>query len=107
MAKTYDIYPFISFNSRVVSAKWHEERAKWQLEVASVLDDSKPETFEGDVFINAGGVLNDWKWPDIEGLENFQGNLIHTAAWVSVWSMRTRTNRNQIFLHVRADILTV
>ncbi|KAK1765315.1 hypothetical protein QBC33DRAFT_455591 [Phialemonium atrogriseum] len=81
VAKTYDIYPFISFNSRVVSAKWHEERAKWQLEVASVLDDSKPETFEGDVFINAGGVLNDWKWPDIEGLGNFQGNLIHTAAW--------------------------
>jgi cation diffusion facilitator CzcD-associated flavoprotein CzcO len=35
-----------------------------------------------DVFVNAGGILNNWKWPDIEGLASFEGLAIHTASWV-------------------------
>ncbi|RAQ53753.1 hypothetical protein AFGD_006827 [Aspergillus flavus] len=34
-----------------------------------------------DVFINAGGVLNNWKWPNIEGIHSFKGKLIHSARW--------------------------
>ena len=25
------------------------------------------------------GVLNEWKWPDIDGLDRFQGTLLHSA----------------------------
>jgi len=80
-----------------MSAKWNDQRAKWQIEVSSVLNDSEPEAFEGDVFINAGGILNDWKWPDIEGLENFEGNLIHSAAWVSV---HLNPSQKILFVHM-------
>ncbi|KAK9893389.1 hypothetical protein P389DRAFT_175398 [Cystobasidium minutum MCA 4210] len=31
--------------------------------------------------INAGGILNAWKWPDIEGLESFHGPRLHSANW--------------------------
>ena len=24
---------------------------------------------------------SNWKWPDVEGLDDFQGTLIHTARW--------------------------
>lgn len=34
-----------------------------------------------DVFISASGVLNDWKWPSIPGLQNFKGKLLHSANW--------------------------
>lgn len=27
------------------------------------------------------GVLNAWKWPSIEGLHSFKGDLVHTARW--------------------------
>lgn len=34
-----------------------------------------------DVFINASGVLNNWRWPDVEGLDDYRGVLLHTANW--------------------------
>jgi cation diffusion facilitator CzcD-associated flavoprotein CzcO len=33
------------------------------------------------VFINGSGLLNTWKWPDIEGLHGFKGDLMHSAKW--------------------------
>jgi cation diffusion facilitator CzcD-associated flavoprotein CzcO len=24
---------------------------------------------------------SNWKWPDVEGIDTFQGRLIHTAQW--------------------------
>jgi cation diffusion facilitator CzcD-associated flavoprotein CzcO len=34
-----------------------------------------------DVFVKATGNLNKWMWPNIEGLHNFKGPLIHSAKW--------------------------
>jgi len=34
-----------------------------------------------EFFINAGGVLNNWKWPDIPGLRDFKGKLMHSASY--------------------------
>lgn len=34
-----------------------------------------------DVYISATGILNKWKWPEIEGLETFKGNMVHSANW--------------------------
>lgn len=36
---------------------------------------------EGDVLITGTGLLNEMKWPSIEGLHQFQGRLLHTANW--------------------------
>lgn len=29
--------------------------------------------------INAGGILNKWQWPKIDGLKDFKGPLLHSA----------------------------
>lgn len=34
-----------------------------------------------NVLINAGGVLNKWKWPAINGREMFKGPILHSANW--------------------------
>lgn len=26
-------------------------------------------------------LFSNWKWPDVEGINTFQGTLIHTARW--------------------------
>lgn len=31
--------------------------------------------------INAQGALNDWKWPDIPGIDKFEGRIVHTARY--------------------------
>lgn len=41
------------------------------------------ETFEddADVLISARGTLNDISWPKIPGLDTFEGEVMHSAAW--------------------------
>lgn len=34
-----------------------------------------------DVLINATGILNSWKWPDVKGVGIFKGQMAHSAAW--------------------------
>ncbi|KAK7219476.1 hypothetical protein V2G26_007479 [Clonostachys chloroleuca] len=86
VAKKHDLHRHISFGSRAVSALWDERTSKWKITIARKLSDSndadlQSAVHEADVFINAGGILNNWKWPDIKGLNDFQGQLVHTAAW--------------------------
>lgn len=33
------------------------------------------------MLIAASGILNWWKWPDIPGLHDFKGHLVHSANW--------------------------
>lgn len=64
----------------IVGAKWDDWAGKWNVEIRDVarnviVNDSC------DVFVNAGGILNAWKWPAIPGLHDFKGKLVHSAAW--------------------------
>ncbi|KAF9876803.1 hypothetical protein CkaCkLH20_05649 [Colletotrichum karsti] len=86
VAKKHALLENITFNSRVVGAEWDETEAIWRVQVAgSGSSDWHAKTvheeYQANVFINAGGILNDWKWPEIEGLHGFKGKLLHTAAW--------------------------
>lgn len=37
----------------------------------------------GQIFINAGGFLNNWRWPQVDGMDSFKGPLLHSAHWDS------------------------
>jgi hypothetical protein len=36
---------------------------------------------EANVLVSARGNLNEISWPDIQGLETFKGEIMHSAAW--------------------------
>jgi cation diffusion facilitator CzcD-associated flavoprotein CzcO len=86
---------YVKVSHKVLGAKWIEERQKWQIQVVQTdgrdLVASNRHTHDGekrepwieecDVFINATGCFNDWKWPNIAGRETFQGQLLHSAIW--------------------------
>lgn len=42
----------------------------------------------GDILISATGILNAWKWPDIPGLFNFKGHIVHTANWDDSYDLK-------------------
>ncbi|KAJ9608099.1 hypothetical protein H2200_007087 [Cladophialophora chaetospira] len=79
VADKYDCKRYIKLQHSIQEAAWNDESAKWRLSV----EDAGGHTFidHVDVFINAGGVLNNWKWPNIHGLHDFQGTLMHSAQW--------------------------
>lgn len=95
VADQHHLRGYVKTSYKVLGAKWIEDRQKWQVRIVQTdgreLVASNRHTREGekgepfieecDVFINATGCFNDWKWPSIPGREAFQGQLLHSAVW--------------------------
>ena len=80
----YDARQYMKLSHKVLGAKFNEVESKWRVEVENVLTG---EVFQDtcDVLYACIGALNDWKWPDIPGLDAFKGKLLHSAAWDDSW----------------------
>ncbi|PKY00473.1 FAD/NAD(P)-binding domain-containing protein [Aspergillus campestris IBT 28561] len=70
---------YMEFGVEVKGATWVDETARWVVKLAKVNGQEWEE--QCDVLLNATGVLNNWKWPDIPGLHSFRGDLFHTARY--------------------------
>jgi len=95
VATQHDLWPYIKTSHKIVDAKWIEERQIWQVKVCrtdgrdlvisspGVSEGETSDTFieECDVFVNAGGFFNNWKWPNVKNRESYRGRLLHTAYW--------------------------
>ncbi|KAL2395806.1 FAD-binding monooxygenase tazF [Exophiala dermatitidis] len=71
---------YVKLRHRVVALSWDDGTGQWTVRVENlatgrVFDD------HADFIIDGGGVLNRWKWPDIPGLHDFKGTLLHSAQW--------------------------
>lgn len=66
--------------NKVLEARWNEDKAKWVVKLQNI---QTGDIFEdqGDALFRGVGSLNSWKWPDIKGLHDFKGKLMHSAEW--------------------------
>lgn len=82
LAKEYEVEKYTKFETQVIGAKWVHSLGQWEVTVKDL--NTGVETIDrGEFLINLGGVLNNWKWPDLKGLEKFKGVKIHTARWAA------------------------
>ncbi|VUC34755.1 unnamed protein product [Clonostachys rosea] len=74
----YDVQKYVHFQHFFKGATWNEDTSKWAIKIQNM---KTGETFEdmADILIRGTGLLNKWKWPQIEGLHTFKGDLMHTA----------------------------
>lgn len=90
----------IKTRHQVIGAWWDEARGVWDLKVRD-LASGKEIHDHANFVIDGSGILkyvsqpratysssyttnlcfSNWKWPDITGLHEFRGELIHTARW--------------------------
>ncbi|VUC29945.1 unnamed protein product [Clonostachys rosea] len=80
VAERYDVKKYIKFGHVFKSATWIEKEAQWEIKVMRIADQLE-FTDKCDVFVKATGNLNKWCWPKLPGLQNFKGDLIHSANW--------------------------
>lgn len=82
-ADKFDLRQYIQLNCRVISTVWSDSEACWDVtyEERDEQGNIKSVALKADVLINASGILNRKKMPDIPGLDAFQGTLLHSAAW--------------------------
>ena len=80
VAAKYDCQKYMRLGTKALEARWDEGSSKWHLILEEVASGRRFNA-ESDVLIAAMGALNDWHWPDIPGLHDFKGKLLHSAAW--------------------------
>ena len=92
VAHKYELYRYIRFNTSVDSAKWDDAEKKWK--TAVTVQGSKDAEFgssytlTSDFLVSAVGQLNVPKLPDIDGLDQFKGKLMHSARWDWSYDLR-------------------
>jgi cation diffusion facilitator CzcD-associated flavoprotein CzcO len=75
VADNYDLRKDIQFDTRVESAVFDPDTDDWTLTTDG------GETFTSRLVVAATGVLSAPIYPDVPGIETFQGETYHTATW--------------------------
>ncbi|WP_416464447.1 NAD(P)-binding domain-containing protein [Sphingomonas sp. VDB2] len=81
VADDHDLRRRICFNTMVEKLVWDKEDAVWHVTVRKA--DGNEEIIRANAVINGHGPVNRLKWPNIPGLDSFQGIRQHTATWDS------------------------
>ncbi|TVY48521.1 putative sterigmatocystin biosynthesis monooxygenase [Lachnellula occidentalis] len=91
LAVENDLLKYVRLSHRIVGAWWEEDTKEWRVKVQR--GDNPDDVFEDrcNILVNASGVLNKWKWPNIKGRETFQGPMLHSANWDDSVSLEGKT----------------
>src|ERR1700712_3461653 len=74
VAVKYDLVDKHQFHTEVTQARWDAAASRW-------LVDTTNGAFSADVLVGAAGALAEPNLPDIKGIENFRGEVFHSARW--------------------------
>src|SRR6185437_5570055 len=79
----YDLADHIRFRTEVEAARWVAEDGIWEVELRTAGPDGSAEvtTVRANAIVSAVGLFNRMKYPDIEGLDDFDGHVVHTSRW--------------------------
>jgi cation diffusion facilitator CzcD-associated flavoprotein CzcO len=78
VADDFDLRRHLMFGTCVRSLRWNSEALHWEVELAG----GEPNrAVVADVVVSAVGLFGAARYPDIEGLADFSGEVMHTAQW--------------------------
>ena len=77
VADRYQIKSLVECNTEILAARF--DGSHWHIQT------NNGETFAADFLISACGILHKSVYPEITGLENFSGKVMHSAQWDSAY----------------------
>lgn len=78
VADTYDLRRHMEFGVRVEGARWDDDERHW---VVTLTTPGGSQTRTASYLMTATGFLSQPRLPDIDGVHDFDGTVIHTAKW--------------------------
>ena len=82
VAAKYDLRRYMRFNTTVEGSRWDEDSQRW---LVSLVDGT---TLQAQFLILATGYLCQPKKPDIPGIEDFAGTVLHAQEWDHDYSLK-------------------
>ncbi|KAI1749717.1 flavin-binding monooxygenase [Xylaria castorea] len=79
-AEQFGSMRFIKLSHEVISCTWDDKVKKWKLDVRRT-DTGEIFQDDADVLVAARGGLSNPSWPNIPGLKDFAGEVMHSALW--------------------------
>ena len=79
-AEKYRLKDFIKTEHQVIGAYWNDATGGYDVKIRD-LKSGQEISNHCDILVNASGILNNWRWPAIPGLQDYKGTLLHTANW--------------------------
>ena len=73
-ANDFGVMPHVRFGHDVQEAEWDDEERHWRLETPQ-------GTVTAEVLVGGMGGLSEPSFPDIPGLDEFEGTMFHSAHW--------------------------
>lgn len=79
----WNLRQYMNFNSEIVGCYWQQDTGEWLVKIKETKPDGSTRLFDDrcHVLLHGTGILNNFKWPNIEGMEKFKGRIVHTARW--------------------------
>jgi cation diffusion facilitator CzcD-associated flavoprotein CzcO len=71
----FGLRSYFRFNSNILDASWNDAQAVWELRMEG------GAILRSRSLVSAIGVLHHPVYPDVEGLSEFEGRVLHTALW--------------------------
>src|SRR6476469_4436518 len=78
VADDFDLRRHLRFGTRLRTARWNADTGRWDLRVDRA---GQVHALTVDVVVSSVGLFGSKKLPDIAGLADFGGVLMHTAEW--------------------------
>ena len=80
VADDFDLRRHLMLGTHLRRARWNEDSWQWELELHRHGVD-RATTIDVDVVVSAVGLFGSPKLPEISGLDEFRGALMHTSRW--------------------------
>ncbi|KAI0315332.1 FAD/NAD-binding domain-containing protein [Amylostereum chailletii] len=80
IVEKYKLMKYIRLQHELVNAHWDDASHKWRLLIRRGEENEEFEDTADVLFLGVGS-LSRWRWPDIEGLDVFGGQAVHSAEW--------------------------
>lgn len=68
LPNTFDLRKYMTFNTEVVRCWWQKDAGQLKVKLRQTRPDSQTWEFDEtcDLLLHATGILNNFKWPDID-----------------------------------------
>jgi cation diffusion facilitator CzcD-associated flavoprotein CzcO/acetyl esterase/lipase len=84
VAERHGLLAHMRLATRITEARFDEGAGDWQLAT------DRGDVLRARFFVCSTGPLNQPRWPDIPGLDSFQGKRLHSARWDHAYDMRDK-----------------